>query len=178
MCYNRFRYYSPESGTYISQDPIGLHSGEPNFYAYVTDSNTWVDVFGLAKTPTSKLQSLWKNYTGSKHPYRDIHHRFPEEYTQKFKDLTGIDVNNPKYHYNLPIEKHTKKPGIHTNSSRTGQNWNKTWKGIIDKVEDMNLSKSQNKDMFEKVLKGLARKERISKYNSDAIKNRKPKIHH
>ncbi|WP_084470761.1 RHS repeat-associated core domain-containing protein [Cellulophaga geojensis] len=47
MCYNRFRYYSPESGTYISQDPIGLASGEPNFYAYVSDSNSWVDVFGL-----------------------------------------------------------------------------------------------------------------------------------
>ena len=24
LAYNRFRYYSPESGTYISQDPIGL----------------------------------------------------------------------------------------------------------------------------------------------------------
>nr|WP_084470767.1 hypothetical protein [Cellulophaga geojensis] len=24
MCYNRFRYYSPDSGIYISQDPIGL----------------------------------------------------------------------------------------------------------------------------------------------------------
>ncbi|MCL5247607.1 hypothetical protein M4I21_17445 [Cellulophaga sp. 20_2_10] len=48
MCYNRFRYYSPESGTYISQDPIGLASDEPNFYAYVSDSNSWVDVFGLA----------------------------------------------------------------------------------------------------------------------------------
>ncbi|MDO6855360.1 RHS repeat-associated core domain-containing protein, partial [Cellulophaga lytica] len=52
LCYNRFRYYSPDSGTYISQDPIGLHSGEPNFYAYVTDSNTWVDVFGLAGAGT------------------------------------------------------------------------------------------------------------------------------
>ncbi|WP_235183584.1 RHS repeat-associated core domain-containing protein [Cellulophaga geojensis] len=31
MCYNRFRYYSPDTGTYISQDPIGLASDEPNF---------------------------------------------------------------------------------------------------------------------------------------------------
>ena len=47
LAYNRFRYYSPESGTYISQDPIGLAGNNPNFYGYVKDSNWWVDVFGL-----------------------------------------------------------------------------------------------------------------------------------
>ncbi|WP_444667068.1 RHS repeat domain-containing protein [Flavobacterium columnare] len=47
LAYNRFRYYDPEAGRYISQDPIGLLSGEPNFYAYVRDSNTWIDPFGL-----------------------------------------------------------------------------------------------------------------------------------
>ncbi|MCL5247597.1 hypothetical protein M4I21_17385 [Cellulophaga sp. 20_2_10] len=40
MCYNRFRYYSPDSGTYISQDPIGLEGNNPNSYAYVYDNNT------------------------------------------------------------------------------------------------------------------------------------------
>ncbi len=47
LYYNRFRYYSPETGSYISQDPIGLAGNNPNFYAYVFDSNTQVDVFGL-----------------------------------------------------------------------------------------------------------------------------------
>lgn len=47
LAYNRFRYYSPESGTYISQDPIGLLGGNPTLYAYVGDKNWWVDVFGL-----------------------------------------------------------------------------------------------------------------------------------
>ncbi|WP_304442569.1 RHS repeat-associated core domain-containing protein [Tenacibaculum sp. Bg11-29] len=47
LAYNRFRYYNPDSGTYINQDPIGLASGEPNFYAYVKDINSWIDVFGL-----------------------------------------------------------------------------------------------------------------------------------
>lgn len=47
LCYNRFRYYSPETGLYISQDPIGLAGNNPNFYAYVENSNWWVDVFGL-----------------------------------------------------------------------------------------------------------------------------------
>ena len=47
LAYNRFRYYSPETGAYISQDPIGLAGGNPNFYGYTFDSNTEVDVWGL-----------------------------------------------------------------------------------------------------------------------------------
>ena len=47
LCYNRFRYYHPETGRYISEDPIGFLSGEPNFFAYVGDTNAWVDVLGL-----------------------------------------------------------------------------------------------------------------------------------
>jgi uncharacterized protein RhaS with RHS repeats len=31
----------------MSQDPIGMESGEPNFYAYVFDTNSWIDPFGL-----------------------------------------------------------------------------------------------------------------------------------
>ncbi|MEN7551956.1 RHS repeat-associated core domain-containing protein [Rapidithrix thailandica] len=49
LYYKRFRYYSPESGTYISQDPIGLLSGKVNFCAYVFDSISLVDPLGLAE---------------------------------------------------------------------------------------------------------------------------------
>ncbi|NMA74724.1 MAG: hypothetical protein GX963_11300, partial [Bacteroidales bacterium] len=48
LYYNRFRYYSPEEGMYISQDPIGLAGGD-ELYAYVHDPNTWIDEFGLNK---------------------------------------------------------------------------------------------------------------------------------
>ena len=48
LYYNRFRYYSPDSGIYITQDPIGLEGGMPNMYAYTHDSNTWIDSFGLS----------------------------------------------------------------------------------------------------------------------------------
>ena len=47
LAYNRFRYYSPESGTYISQDPIRIASGEYNLYTYVKDINSSLDLFGL-----------------------------------------------------------------------------------------------------------------------------------
>ncbi|WP_304413623.1 RHS repeat domain-containing protein, partial [Capnocytophaga canimorsus] len=46
LYYNRFRYYDCNTGTYISQDPIGLVGGL-SFYAYVRDVNRFVDIFGL-----------------------------------------------------------------------------------------------------------------------------------
>jgi uncharacterized protein RhaS with RHS repeats len=53
LYYHRFRYYHPESGLYLSQDPIKLEGNNPNFYAYVHDSNAWVDPFGLSKSECS-----------------------------------------------------------------------------------------------------------------------------
>ena len=47
LAYNRFRYYSPETGAYISQDPIRLEAGLTNLYAYVHDVNAWIDPWGL-----------------------------------------------------------------------------------------------------------------------------------
>ncbi len=49
LCYNRFRYYSPDTGSYISQDPIGLWGGL-KLYGYVKDINSWIDILGLSGT--------------------------------------------------------------------------------------------------------------------------------
>jgi RHS repeat-associated protein len=45
--YNRFRYYDPSLGEYISRDPIGI-AGGLNAYGYVRDTTTWIDPFGLS----------------------------------------------------------------------------------------------------------------------------------
>ena len=49
LCYNRFRYYSPGTGLYISQDPVGLAGGMA-LYSYVHDLNSWIDPLGLRPT--------------------------------------------------------------------------------------------------------------------------------
>ncbi|WP_340608146.1 RHS repeat domain-containing protein [Xenorhabdus bharatensis] len=51
-CYNRFRYYSNETGQYISPDPIGLLGGV-NPYGYVHNPTNRIDPLGLSGT--SKL---------------------------------------------------------------------------------------------------------------------------
>ncbi|MFP1734159.1 RHS repeat-associated core domain-containing protein, partial [Lonsdalea quercina] len=71
LCYNRFRYYDPAGGGYISPDPIGVLGGESN-YGYVQNPNTWVDPLGLSKCGTFTknpddihfMQSSIKNQTG------------------------------------------------------------------------------------------------------------------
>nr|WP_234008599.1 RHS repeat-associated core domain-containing protein [Serratia sp. MYb239] len=43
--YNRYRYYDPQTGSYISQDPIGLEGGI-NLYAYAPNPLGWIDYAG------------------------------------------------------------------------------------------------------------------------------------
>ena len=47
--YNFFRYYEPECGRFINQDPIGLMGGS-NFYQFAPNTQTWFDLFGLSAT--------------------------------------------------------------------------------------------------------------------------------
>lgn len=44
--YNRYRYYDPDIGRFITQDPIGL-SGGNNAYQYAPNPTGWVDPLGL-----------------------------------------------------------------------------------------------------------------------------------
>lgn len=44
--YNRYRYYDPKSGRFISKDPIGLEGGLSAFQ-YVPNPTHWVDPLGL-----------------------------------------------------------------------------------------------------------------------------------
>jgi RHS repeat-associated protein len=44
--YNRYRYYDPHSGRFVSKDPIGL-AGGTNSHAYAPNPLQWVDPLGL-----------------------------------------------------------------------------------------------------------------------------------
>nr|EIG6549761.1 hypothetical protein [Escherichia coli] len=48
LCYNRFRYYEPETGMYLVSDPLGLQGGEQT-YRYVPNPLGWIDSYGLSK---------------------------------------------------------------------------------------------------------------------------------
>ncbi|HAA69909.1 MAG TPA: hypothetical protein DCE55_12280 [Planctomycetaceae bacterium] len=48
LYYNRFRYYDPAAGGYMSQDPIRLLGGTA-LYTYVSDPLAWTDPLGLQR---------------------------------------------------------------------------------------------------------------------------------
>ncbi|PJK07102.1 hypothetical protein CO608_10770 [Lysobacteraceae bacterium NML08-0793] len=60
--YNLFRYYAPECGRFINQDPIGLWGGE-NFYSFAPSVQMWIDPLGLAKIEGGfkHKEYIWKN---------------------------------------------------------------------------------------------------------------------
>lgn len=54
--YNRFRYYDPNTATYLTPDPLGLAGGlQPT--AYVHNPNAWIDPLGLAGCSTGTSRS-------------------------------------------------------------------------------------------------------------------------
>ena len=42
------RYYEPETGRFVNQDPIGLWGGD-NLYWFGPNAAMWLDPWGLAK---------------------------------------------------------------------------------------------------------------------------------
>ncbi len=52
LYYNRFRYYDPDIGRFVSQDPIGLKGGN-NLYQYAPNPCGWIDPLGLAGNPAT-----------------------------------------------------------------------------------------------------------------------------
>lgn len=51
--YNLFRYYDPQTGRFIVQDPIGL-SGGLNLYTYAPNPLSYIDLLGLTETSLVK----------------------------------------------------------------------------------------------------------------------------
>ena len=65
--YNRFRYYDPDVGRFIHQDPIKLAGGD-NLYGYAPNPMVWLDPFGLKgffapckfKAPSGKEHTVYQ----------------------------------------------------------------------------------------------------------------------
>lgn len=97
LYYNRFRYYAPEEGMYVSQDPIGLSGGD-KLYSYPHDSNSWVDVFGLAEIPVSANTALPDVLTRGVHVNVGIPNSKPIHVGIKPDHLGGIKLvpSDPK----------------------------------------------------------------------------------
>ncbi|EWH11451.1 hypothetical protein KLA_15680 [Cellulophaga geojensis KL-A] len=120
-----------------------MASGEPNFYAYVSDSNSWVDVFGLSSHPSSFVTFTDSSGTTlTANGYTDISHMTDTELKQIHyrntgdrngmaifdKERNSVRAHHYKQNANGPIvimpEKHHNKshtnPGQHPFGNKKG----------------------------------------------------------
>ena len=84
LAYNRFRYYSPELGRYISEDPIRLASGEASLFLFVENTTIDTDLFGLARS---------KYATRSKASLKSMRKRFNKNGRKRFLKKLGQNVD-------------------------------------------------------------------------------------
>ena len=65
--YNLMRYYEPEAGRFVNQDPIGLLGGI-NLYQFSPNVQTWIDPLGLNAKLSEMAQSVHNLAGGLKTP--------------------------------------------------------------------------------------------------------------
>ncbi|MEM5290917.1 RHS repeat-associated core domain-containing protein [Paraburkholderia sabiae] len=90
--YNRHRYFDPNTGSFISQDPIGLEGGQ-NPYQFAPNIIGWVDPLGLKCGPDAPLD--WSGFDPaglSRKEHVKLHGA--DDVT---KDLHGIFSENPMH---------------------------------------------------------------------------------
>ena len=54
------RYYEPEAGRFVNQDPIGLLGGENNLYQFAVNVQIWIDPLGLSVQSESAQRGIAK----------------------------------------------------------------------------------------------------------------------
>jgi RHS repeat-associated protein len=136
--YNTFRYYDPDVGRYVSQDPIGLLGGA-NIYAYPTNPTGDMDPLGWCSTRLGERMGARRGDGMANH------HLIPEEvlknerFSAMFKRLKsmGFDGDGGSNGEFLPGSKQLAKvlnlPGHWSNHPDYT-------KAIARKVEDLNRS--------------------------------------
>ena len=80
LAYNRFRYYSPQMGMYVSQDPIRLYAGTINIYEYPKDTNSLFDIWGLSAYKKDETGSY--SIVGGHHVHAKAAFKHDKKYSQ------------------------------------------------------------------------------------------------
>ncbi|MEZ0539973.1 RHS repeat-associated core domain-containing protein [Fibrella arboris] len=125
LYYNRFRYYDPQEGAYVSQDPIALRGGD-KFYAYVDDPLNWVDQLGLACTAAGSLPQLrGKSVANIQRTLKKngFTHRNPgNSRNERWVHTDGSEVQIHKYgNVNTTPHKSGNNAHVHKSIGRHGQ---------------------------------------------------------
>ncbi len=120
--YNTFRYYDPEVGRFVTQDPIGL-SGGTNLYHYAANPYGWIDPWGW--------MAFWKPLK----PDGMGHHPFPRAHanTHGFPEL-GTKLDSPSWFPNEVAGSDELHKEFHEAIKKEGVPFNKKFSGTSDEL--------------------------------------------
>ena len=141
LYYNRFRYYDPNAGSYISQDPIGLAGGNPTMYAYVKDTTCCLDIFGWAVANEGKAPK----HGGTGHNQAidtNIAQLKKEGATNIRKNQQQVDTNGNTVGKNRP-DIQFDKDGVHYNIE-----YDTTTNGSLKHQTEIPLNDSNSRNTF------------------------------
>ena len=86
--YNRFRYFDPDLGMFISRDPIGLMGGF-NTFQYAPNPTGWVDPLGLK----NYREKFWDRAGNTDRSKYQVHHIFPQDLYKQPKVRKILDCH-------------------------------------------------------------------------------------
>ncbi|WP_189342871.1 DUF6531 domain-containing protein [Ulvibacter litoralis] len=152
LYYNRYRYYNADEGAYISQDPIGLDGGMPNMYSYVSDSNTFVDLFGMMPTWMPTKQGYQR------------HHMIPKSLQNHpaFK-ASGMNIDGASNMKYLPVAEgidSNPNKSLHKGWNETHSEYNKKMKGNLDAINTRAMTENWDQKRIQDEILDLQRKTR------------------
>lgn len=134
--YNRFRYFDPDFGLYLSPDPLGKSGANPTDYAYVSNPLIENDCMGLMPS-----------WMPTRRGYQR-HHMIPQSLKNHPAFVaSGLDIDSATNMKYLPVA-----PGIDPNPNKsihkgwnsTHQQYNDIMRDELNKIERM--AKRQNWD--------------------------------
>jgi len=130
--YNRFRYYDPQIGRFISQDPIGF-AGSDNFYEYAPNPIRWVDPYGLAPckkkvaNPRINMEHIFQGEINSKGQATGFHHEGSIGHSGKARIIQVVQGPNLRGVYRGKVEIFNTKTAQWVQKSVPSTFYPKTW---------------------------------------------------
>ena len=130
--YNRFRYYDPEIGRFVSQDPIGF-AGSDNFYEYAPNPIRWVDPYGLAPckkkvaNPRINMEHIFQGEINRKGQATGFHHEGSIGHSGKARIIQVVQGPNLRGVYAGRVEIFNTKTATWVQKSVLSTFYPKTW---------------------------------------------------
>ncbi|KGN83754.1 hypothetical protein HR15_11630 [Porphyromonas gulae] len=149
LYYNRFRYYDPKIGNYLSQDPVGLAGTNPNIYAYVHDTNISIDELGLMPS-----------WMPTKRGYQR-HHIIPQSLkSHPIIEASGINIDGASNMKYLPVAEGidpNPNKSIHNGWNDVHKDYNTTMKNRLDELYNRAQIENWDARRMQQEITGLQR---------------------